>query len=241
MFTVIFPTMWKFEPFFEFLEELAQHYLVGEIIVVDNNSSQRPALDILSHEKIRILDFGKNTYVNGAWNAGVLESKFDKLCFCNDDIIFDLRIFSKALPHVTEDIGILGISVAPWEQYITDGLIRIKNYEKGDGQWGFSLCFFMHKSRYEPVPENMKLFFGDNFVFDNCIWRNLPIKIIKDVWFYTPCGATVKQMPEKDLIDLNVNDALAYRELILSKGVLDPYTWSPSIKMIFEKFAPQFL
>lgn len=243
MFSVIFPTMWKFEPFFSFLEELVNHYLVGEVVIVDNNSSQRPDYEILKHPKIKLLDFGQNLYVNPSWNRAVEASSFDKLCICNDDIIFDLRIFSKAKDHVTPELGIMGISAAPWAEYITHGQIEIKNFERGDGQWGFSLLFFMHKSNYEPVPETFRLFFGDNFVFDNCVWRGLPVKIIKHLWFFTPTGGgtTVSQLPDYESINLNVEDALAYRDLLYSKGITDPYSWTPSIKLIFEKFAPQFL
>ena len=235
--------MWKFDPFLSFLQELVNHYLVGEVIIVDNNPSSRPNSDILKHEKIKLLSYGYNLYVNAAWNKAVENSKFDNLCICNDDIIFDLRVFSKALPHVTPELGIMGISVAPWEEHITNGLIQIKEYDPSDGQWGFSLLFFMHKTQYEPVPETLRLYFGDNFVFDNCVWRGLPIKVIKDVWFYTPTGGgtTVSQLPTSENINLNVEDALAYRDLLISKGITNPYSWSISIKMILEKYAPQLL
>lgn len=241
MYSVIFPTMWKFEPFIEFLKELAQHELVGEIIIVDNDRTHRPEEEILQHKKIKLLDFGKNIYVNPAWNEAVKVSSFDKLCICNDDVIFDLRLFRKAYEHVTEELGVMGLSVAPWDQHITDGLIRIKVYENGDGQWGFPLCYFMHKSVWEPVPDSIKLFFGDNFIFDNCLFKSSILKVIKDLWFYTPNSITISQLPKQDLIDLNINDAIAYKNFLLSKGVKDPYKWTPSIKMIFEKFAPHLL
>lgn len=232
--------MWKFEPFCDFLEDLTHHDMIGEIIIIDNNHSERPNHAVLSNSKIKLLNFYRNTYVNEAWNKGVKEAKYDRLCFCNDDIIFDPRVFNKAYSYITPELGIMGVSVAPWQEYITDGLIRIKNYELGDGQWGFSLCFFMHKSRYEPVPEKLKLFFGDNFVFDNCLWRNLPIKVIKNIWFYTPNSVTISRLDDTFLRKINIEDALEYKKLLIERGI-DPYRWSPSIEKIFKQFAPEYL
>jgi glycosyltransferase involved in cell wall biosynthesis len=214
--------------------------MIGEIIVVDNNNSERPNRSVLSNPKIKILNFNRNTFVNEAWNKGVEAAKYDKLCFCKDDIIFDSRVFNRTYDHITPELGVMGVSVAPWQEYITDGIINIKNYEAGDGQWGFSLCFFMHKSRYEPVPEQLKLFFGDNFVFDNCLWRNLPIKVIKNIWFYTPNSVTISQLDSEFLRKINVEEALEYKKILIQKGI-DPYHWSPSIKTILEKFAPEHL
>lgn len=235
--------MWKFEPFVDFLKDLTAYDYVGEIVIIDNNSSERPNDEILNHSKVKILDFGRNIYTNPAWNEGVKVAKFDKLCICNDDIIFDLRLLREAHIHVTEDLGIMGPSIFPWNQNITDGLIRIKDYEHGDGQFGFSLCMFFHKSNWEPVPETMKLYFGDNFLYDNCLLKGFKIKVIKDIWFYTPLGGrtTVNTLPSEETNELGINDAVAYRDFLLSKGVADPYTLSPAIRGILEAQAPHLL
>lgn len=243
MFTVIFPTMWKFDRFLDFLEDLVQNDYVGEIIIVDNNFEKRPQENILKNEKIKFLNFGKNIYTNASWNEAVKISKFEKICICNDDVIFDLRLLRKAEPHVTQELGVMGISAAPWYEHHIEGKIIIKEYGQNDGQWGFFLCFFVHKASYQPVPETLKLYFGDNFIYDNCLFNNLTIKVIKDVWIYTPTGGatTSKTLPEKEWIQLNVDDALEYKKILLSNGVTDPYTYTPSISMILEKFAPEYL
>lgn len=236
MFSVIFPTMWKFEPFLDFVQDIVQHHLVGEVIIVDNDSAARPFHNVLNHHKVRLLDYGRNTFVNPAWNYAVKESSFENLCICNDDVIYDLRIFDRVHPQLTPDVGIIGLSVAPWKEHIVDGIIRVKNYEPGDSQWGFPLTFFMPKQNYVPVPDGLDLFFGDNFVFDSCIWRNLRIMIVKDVWFYTPQGYTTSRLDETMVLTKNVREAVLYRQIIQSVGITDPDTWAPSIPIIIEKY-----
>ena len=130
MFSVIVPTMWKFKPFLDFVEDMVAHPLVGEVIIIDNNTPEKPQHRVLSHPKIKMYSFGINIFVNPAWNLGAEEAIFDRLCFLNDDLIFDLKVLYRLLPHISPIRGVFGISpgVKDTDQIpVTTGEINISH------------------------------------------------------------------------------------------------------------------
>jgi 2-succinyl-5-enolpyruvyl-6-hydroxy-3-cyclohexene-1-carboxylate synthase len=63
------------------------------IFIIDNNPSERPDIEVLNHPNITMHTFGKNIYVNPAWNYAVPRAKYDRICLYGDDLIFDLIWF----------------------------------------------------------------------------------------------------------------------------------------------------
>lgn len=108
MISVIVPTMWKFEPFADFLWDVLEHPIVGQVVLIDNDVGSRPSHRIFDHSKIIVLQFGRNIFVNPAWNVGAMYSTFSLLCFMNDDILFDIRIFDR-IKDLKEDWGMIGL------------------------------------------------------------------------------------------------------------------------------------
>jgi hypothetical protein len=216
--------MWKFDGFIPFLYDLVQHPLVGEIIIVDNNETERPLDNIFKFEpKIRIESFGRNIFVNPVWNYGVKNALYDKICVMNDDMVFDTRVFNRVYPFIKEENGTIGINIMPCPQQKKDGQIRIVPYTTDMPCFGFGLLFFTHRNSYEMIPEGLELFFGDNFIFDNSIWRNKPMYVIMDLFYYTPFAATCSTLGSivGEKFD---KEKWIYKEIIKSKGH-NPKTW----------------
>ena len=44
---------------------------IGEILIYDNDPDNAPNDPIFKHPKVNCVSFGKNIYVNPAWNMGV--------------------------------------------------------------------------------------------------------------------------------------------------------------------------
>ena len=67
-YTVIIPTLWKSDRTKQLLSDLNACEYVDEIIVINNQLT-----DVLDAkvEKVRHISFGKNIYVNPAWNKGI--------------------------------------------------------------------------------------------------------------------------------------------------------------------------
>lgn len=89
MFSVIIPTIWKSDVIFRLVENISKSDLVGEIILINNNPSEDK---FISNHKVREFKFD-NIYVNPSWNFGVSVSKYENICLCNDDILFNTDIF----------------------------------------------------------------------------------------------------------------------------------------------------
>ena len=202
MFTVIVPTMWKYKPFYEFLYDMLLMPSVGEIFIIDNNPDERPNLPILSHKNVRIETFGRNIYVNPAWNYAVPLAKYNRICFYGDDLIFDLKLFHRMLPHITPDRGVFGISpgvVDTIQKPVTTGEIEIQHsptpYNFRD-HLGFGMLMFMHRTNWIPIPEGLDLFWGDNFIYDTQFFMMNQNYIIANLLHHTPYATTTSTLPE---------------------------------------------
>jgi hypothetical protein len=152
--------MWKCDRLHETLIELNNHTIVGEIILIDNSGIKHnlPTLEKLNY----ILEKG-NTFVNPAWNKGVKLSKYDKLLILNDDTWFDWNIMYSLSQFITEDFGCIGMCEANYkiEDKQTDLQLIPIDHRVG----GFGTAFFVHKSNWIPIPDTIKIYCGDDWLF----------------------------------------------------------------------------
>ena len=149
--------MWKCDRFQQTLRELSANELVGEIILIDNTSND---LKIELPKLIHILE-GKNTYVNPAWNKGVELANYDKLCILNDDIWMDWNILNIVEPYVTQENGVIGMA----EENYTNPHYELRLEPITHRNGGFGCCMFIHKENYTPIPNQMKIWSGDDWLF----------------------------------------------------------------------------
>lgn len=159
MYSVIIPTMWKCDRLQQTLRELSQHQLVGEIILIDNTTND---LTIELPKLIHILE-GKNTYVTAPWNKGVNMAKYDKILILNDDIWMDWKILNILEPHITEQIGLIGLDEQEYNIEHSGHEFGLEPIERRNGGWGCAI--FVHKENYSPIPEEMKLWGQDDWLF----------------------------------------------------------------------------
>lgn len=158
MYSVIALTMWKCERFRETLSELNKHPLVGEIILIDNSEMEVEALNL---NKLNHIKEEKNTYINPAWNKGVSLAKYDKLLVLNDDLWFDWNIFSILQPHITEEVGMIGMAEENFDNPGPQFGLQPIYHRNG----GFACAFFIHKNNWVDIPFEMKLWGGDDWLF----------------------------------------------------------------------------
>lgn len=158
MYSVIIPTMWKCNRFQQTLRELNANELVGEIILIDNTPND---LKIELPKLIHILE-GKNTYVTAPWNKGAAMAKYDKLLILNDDIWMDWQILNTLYNFVTPEIGLIGLDETPYNTY-PSSTFGLEPIEHRNGGWGCAI--FVHKDNYTPIPEEMKVWGQDDWLF----------------------------------------------------------------------------
>ena len=176
---IVTPTMWKADTFIPALEKYCNYSSVNKIYLIDNNHLERPKSDILNHPKIKIISFGRNIYVNPAWNEGYYQSKADVICLLNDDVIVDQDLFDQVSNLDMSEIDIIGTKVRGSIDnfHIVDhpdgeeGLIKMnvdKTQPIGGQAYAFGICMFIKRSSYKVIPTLYQIWFGDDYLIQKC-------------------------------------------------------------------------
>jgi hypothetical protein len=166
--SVIIPTLWKAKKFTDHLVDvLIEDESVGEIIIIDN----APADFFYDNEKVITLKQEENLYVNPSWNLGIEEADYDKFIIFNDDIIIPYNFVSQLESLLTSDKGIIGVdapSVISIEGFndknitFLDRKIELKSITNRD--WGFGITIAGHRNSYYKIPENIRIWYGDDYL-----------------------------------------------------------------------------
>ena len=191
-YTVVVPTMWRAaQQFTKFLVELCEYELVGEIIIIDNDNDAEPD-DFQDHPKIKRFVPGENIYVNPAWNLGVEVAQYSRICIVNDDVSFDLKLFDRLADLITPAAGVFGL--CPGDPIfnhppVTNGAIDIIPWT-GQHTHGFGCLMFLHRSNWAAIPEELKIYYGDNYIFDQQLAQGRTNYLITNLLFSTPFAST---------------------------------------------------
>ncbi len=235
-FSVIIPTMWKYEPFCRFLEQLVTVDLIDEIIIINNDSKNTPINEILENSKIKLHNFSENIFVNPAWNYGVWVSKNDKLAIINDDIEFDIKLFERVYDYVIPQNGVTGII---YNQY-TNFDINISPYT--DDNDGFGTCMFIHKNNWKDIPKNLKVYYGDNFIFDNNFFNGRTNYIITNIKYFSKMAATTSLVVSGEIASEGLDKEGEYYELH-KQNLITPITKvsDDKIEIFYHVFVPDWV
>ena len=166
--SAIIPTLWKAKEFTDHLVDvLIEDESVCEIIIIDN----APADFSYDNEKVVMLRQEENLYVNPSWNLGVEEADYDKFIILNDDIIIPYNFVFELESMLTPDRGIIGIdergviSIPRFDsKNITflDRKIDLKPIK--ERSWGFGITLAGHRNSYYKIPENIRIWYGDDYL-----------------------------------------------------------------------------
>ena len=169
---VIIPTMWRAPEIT--ISALSKYLTINEIkkiIIIDNDSNKRPKVNLLNSSKIKLIDFKKNIYVNPAWNIGVQNANNSLMCLCNDDIIID-RLLLQTI-YLLDLVDCSGIDLIGVRGIDRHGFLlspfsidKTKNLGvQSDGLFGAAM--FIRKENYKPIPDDLKVWFGDDYLVRN--------------------------------------------------------------------------
>jgi hypothetical protein len=176
---VVIPTMWAYEPFPKILEEYSKIESINKIFLIDNSTNSKNKKSIKHIDKVVEICYGRNIYVNSAWNEGYYRSNADILCLLNDDISVDKSIFDKMSELDFSEIDVIGVHLkGSIDNYhivehenIEDELIKL-NVDKtkaiGGQSYAFGVCMFIKRSSYRVIPSLYKIWYGDDYLIQNC-------------------------------------------------------------------------
>lgn len=164
--SIIIPTLQKNLDFLtQLIGSLVKDEAVGEIIVIDNSTKGFE----YNNDKVRVIIPEENLFVNPSWNLGAKESKFEYLGILNDDICIPEGFCGRILNDITESTGVIGtngysmINKSYEPENITDNSYRLE--EKPFTTFNFGVMMFMHRNCFYEIPTDLKIFYGDDYLF----------------------------------------------------------------------------
>jgi len=164
-YTVIIPTLWKSNRIGKLLFDLIKCEFVDEIILIDKYGKFFEHFE--AFDKFKLVQMGENIYVNPAWNLGIKLAKNNCVAILNDDINFDPNIFGVITEDVLSQYGIIGMGEGNYKEPIDEERGPcIDVWKSGINDWGWGCFILLHKTYWINIPENIKIWYGDNFIKD---------------------------------------------------------------------------
>lgn len=167
MISFIIPTLWKSGRIFKTIEAVKTSRYGIELIIIDNANSDFES----DHSQIKVLKPGSNIFVNPAWNLGVEHANHEYVCLLNDDIELNIHLFVESFHRqiinssLKDNLGILAYeSGKRFDNEINsddDILEPILSDKIGTG---FGQLMLFEKRLYYPIPDPLKIYFGDNLL-----------------------------------------------------------------------------
>lgn len=148
-----------------------------EIILIDNGSTEDiDKLVVKTHSDlpIRHIRLEENIGVNPAWNLGVKESKGDIISILNNDILISKYFFRFITDAMNDDtIGMVVPVSSTKDKNIINELTEyeLPVFEDMTSRQGWAMT--LRKDIYDKIggiPETIRIYSGDNYLFDACIW-----------------------------------------------------------------------
>lgn len=194
-FSVIVPTMWRCNDLFQrAIQDYIDHDLVGEIVIIDNDTTVTPDWACLNHNKVRIYSMSENIGVNPAWNFGVEQSRYPLLAIMNDDIVIDPKVLDKVSERLTPDVGVFGIICGNPEYnqpVTTDGSIDFREWQPGENIHYFGQSMFLNKVNWTPILEGLIISYGDDFILYDQLANGRQNYLIYNTNFETRVSSTM--------------------------------------------------
>ncbi len=164
--SVVIPTLQKNkELLINLLTTLEQDQCVDEVILIDNSLK---GLDY-SNSKLKIIIPNENLFVNPSWNLGVEMAKNDIVALLNDDITITSDFCSKVAAQITPNMGCVGFNIdnicvtQDIKPAIKSSELILEPAEFRGNHWGIAIFFY--KSSYIKIPNDLKIFCGDDWIF----------------------------------------------------------------------------
>lgn len=168
MISFIIPTMWKSDCIYKTIDMVKASQFGVELIIIDNNDQGYKS----DHDRIKVIKPGTNIYVNPAWNLGIQRASMPYSCLLNDDININLELLCISFhidvinSNIKEDLGMIAYeSGKDLSDTINDNSDILTLKELNTMGHGFGQLMIFKTGMYYPIPEPLKIYFGDNILF----------------------------------------------------------------------------
>ncbi len=167
--SVVIPTLQKNKKILtKLIDSLDKDISVGEILLIDNSLQGF----IHSSAKLKVIVPDTNLYVNPSWNLGVLTARNKIVALLNDDIIIPEDFCVNVISQISPDMGIVGMNgmrieaikdydcIPPKEDIYLEPASYMDYY--------YGIAMFFYKDSYNTIPDEIKIVYGDSWIFNSC-------------------------------------------------------------------------
>lgn len=171
--------MWKVGDVVKNVGKYLTYKNVNKIYLINNNPSQTPSdFNLIAHTNLEEINYGRNIYVNPAWNEGYYRSKADVICFLNDDVFVEESVFDYIANLDFTDIDIIGAHLKGsvdnfhivQHPDLKEELIKLnvdKSKPIGGQAYAFGVCMFIKRTSYKEIPSLYQIWYGDDYLIQN--------------------------------------------------------------------------
>ena len=206
--SIIVPVYNQFEYTQMLLTDLHKVTTPFELIIIDNASEDKtetfftnrvPYYDYLVDYKYLRQD--RNIYVNPAWNLWVSQASWEYIMIINNDITIDAVWFEKPLINALFDnVMISSPLYTVWEDTISNDKIWYQNNRYNPNNI-CGHCFVMRKEHYPVIPESLRIWFWDNFIYETMKKRGMIQVVCPD--------STIHHFESKTVKNSNIDAVIA--------------------------------
>lgn len=188
------------------------------VLVIDNGSGP-DMIDMLSSfpvsnykGKLTIIRNPENVYVNPAWNQILdvflngfpamhgfprVQGGFDQLVIMNSDLVmckYWYEVLKKHLTLFPQNIPVPHITTNKNELYIVNKTQEVTHVFEGTP--GVFICLNQeHAALINPIPESIKVWFGDNWIYEGLRKRGYSTVVLSNLVAYHSGSQTVSRVP----------------------------------------------
>jgi hypothetical protein len=208
---IVIPTMWRAPAFLDALAGYANSPAIGKIVLIDNDPSMRPAISAILLDRLTVVSHADNTYVNPAWNEGVSLCRSEIICIANDDILIDDALFEiiATLDWQAHRIGIVGLASLEPDAHHETQIMRVvidTSIPLGKQIPSFGACIFMPRRNYSPIPPELKVWYGDDFL----VHANPNAYVVKTPLVHGTMSTTISSFDSRSDIHRLISDDIEW-------------------------------
>lgn len=157
-FSVIIPTMWFSSKIVDAIKTFNYSIHVDEILVIDNNPTE--SIDLSEYDKVNHIKNNSNLYVNPSWNLGVSLATNHNIILSNDDVV--IRNIERVLS--SDELVSYDLVGLDYKNINKSNSVIFRKTDK-DMEKGFGCFMYVNKNLYNDIPNEMKIWYGDKFLF----------------------------------------------------------------------------
>jgi len=188
---MMLPTLYQFET----------NSAIKSILVFDNTQGEFKSYS----PKVKIYN-EENLFVNPAWNRGMELCDTEYFLIINDDIVCSSEVVSSCIKILDEnkDVGLVTVetkniknaSEIDFNTYFQKKIDP--EFSELDLNFHFGWFFVSRTSLWRPIPNELKIFFGDDLLYDRVRHLKYKIACLKNYEIYHRMSTTVNSIPIKN-------------------------------------------